>query len=170
MVEEDGPDYGPGAPGSSGSARMTLVSFSPQVTHLLIKRPPLFHYRPGDYLYLNIPSIARYEWHPFTISSAPEQKGRSAPTPPVPQGVLLHPCHVPSKAVNQEHRGKQDPRHKLASRISLWYTGADVQMLTKWGDRGYTEFCEGHRGGPDLVGDMGRVALQLNLEGFAGVY
>ncbi|XP_057579295.1 NADPH oxidase 5 [Hippopotamus amphibius kiboko] len=45
-----------------------------KVTHLLIKRPSLFHYRPGDYLYLNIPSIARYEWHPFTISSAPEQK------------------------------------------------------------------------------------------------
>uniref|UniRef100_A0A8C6CX69 NADPH oxidase 5 n=1 Tax=Moschus moschiferus TaxID=68415 RepID=A0A8C6CX69_MOSMO len=51
------------------------VSLLPsKVTHLLIKRPPLFHYRPGDYLYLNIPSIARYEWHPFTISSAPEQK------------------------------------------------------------------------------------------------
>ncbi|XP_047717738.1 NADPH oxidase 5 [Prionailurus viverrinus] len=45
-----------------------------KVTHLLIKRPPLFHYRPGDYLYLNVPTIARYEWHPFTISSAPEQK------------------------------------------------------------------------------------------------
>ncbi|XP_077602612.1 NADPH oxidase 5 [Crocuta crocuta] len=45
-----------------------------KVTHLLIKRPPLFHYRPGDYLYLNIPTIARYEWHPFSISSAPEQK------------------------------------------------------------------------------------------------
>ncbi|XP_011795944.1 PREDICTED: NADPH oxidase 5 [Colobus angolensis palliatus] len=45
-----------------------------KVTHLLIKRPPFFHYRPGDYLYLNIPTIARYEWHPFTISSAPEQK------------------------------------------------------------------------------------------------
>ncbi|XP_076980063.1 NADPH oxidase 5 [Tamandua tetradactyla] len=45
-----------------------------KVTHLLIKRPPLFHYRPGDYVYLNIPTIARYEWHPFTISSAPEQK------------------------------------------------------------------------------------------------
>ncbi|XP_059524590.1 NADPH oxidase 5 [Myotis daubentonii] len=45
-----------------------------KVTHLLIRRPPLFNYRPGDYLYLNIPTIARYEWHPFTISSAPEQK------------------------------------------------------------------------------------------------
>ncbi|XP_036130383.1 NADPH oxidase 5 [Molossus molossus] len=45
-----------------------------KVTHLIIKRPPSFNYRPGDYLYLNIPTIARYEWHPFTISSAPEQK------------------------------------------------------------------------------------------------
>ncbi|KAM4831898.1 NADPH oxidase 5 [Urocitellus parryii] len=45
-----------------------------KVTHLILQRPPLFHYRPGDYLYLNIPTIARYEWHPFTISSAPEQK------------------------------------------------------------------------------------------------
>ncbi|KAM5291723.1 NADPH oxidase 5 [Ctenodactylus gundi] len=45
-----------------------------RVTHLCIRRPPLFHFRPGDYVYLNVPSIARYEWHPFTISSAPEQK------------------------------------------------------------------------------------------------
>ncbi|XP_008574071.1 PREDICTED: NADPH oxidase 5 [Galeopterus variegatus] len=55
--------------------RIMEVNLLPsKVTHLIIKRPPLFHYRPGDYLYLNIPTIARYEWHPFTISSAPEQK------------------------------------------------------------------------------------------------
>ncbi|XP_054858261.1 NADPH oxidase 5 [Eublepharis macularius] len=46
-----------------------------KVTHLVIKRPPFFHYKPGDYVYLNIPVIAKYEWHPFTISSAPEQPG-----------------------------------------------------------------------------------------------
>ncbi|XP_077173403.1 NADPH oxidase 5 isoform X3 [Paroedura picta] len=46
-----------------------------KVTHLVIKRPPFFHYKPGDYVYLNIPVIAKYEWHPFTISSAPEQAG-----------------------------------------------------------------------------------------------
>ncbi|KAJ6651232.1 hypothetical protein lerEdw1_021170 [Lerista edwardsae] len=46
-----------------------------KVTHLVIKRPPFFHYKPGDYVYLNIPAIAKYEWHPFTISSAPEQPG-----------------------------------------------------------------------------------------------
>lgn len=47
-----------------------------QVTHLVIKRPQFFHFKPGDYVYINIPVIAKYEWHPFTISSAPEQSGR----------------------------------------------------------------------------------------------
>ncbi|XP_042732072.1 NADPH oxidase 5 [Lagopus leucura] len=45
-----------------------------QVTHLVIQRPHSFHYEPGDYVYLNIPAIAAYEWHPFSISSAPEQQ------------------------------------------------------------------------------------------------
>uniref|UniRef100_A0A8C2W7Y1 NADPH oxidase 5 n=1 Tax=Cyclopterus lumpus TaxID=8103 RepID=A0A8C2W7Y1_CYCLU len=44
-----------------------------KVTHLVIKRPQFFHFKPGDYVYINIPTIAKYEWHPFTISSAPEQ-------------------------------------------------------------------------------------------------
>ncbi|KAL6262435.1 hypothetical protein P5V15_007520 [Pogonomyrmex californicus] len=45
-----------------------------KVTHLVIKRPPHFHFHPGDYVFVNIPIIAKYEWHPFTISSAPEQE------------------------------------------------------------------------------------------------
>ncbi|XP_021263366.1 NADPH oxidase 5 isoform X1 [Numida meleagris] len=45
-----------------------------QVTHLVIQRPRSFRYEPGDYIYLNIPAIAAYEWHPFSISSAPEQQ------------------------------------------------------------------------------------------------
>ncbi|KAF4094902.1 NADPH oxidase 5 [Onychostoma macrolepis] len=45
-----------------------------KVTHLVIKRPPSFQFKPGDYVYINIPVIAKYEWHPFTISSAPEQQ------------------------------------------------------------------------------------------------
>ncbi|XP_013878453.1 NADPH oxidase 5 isoform X2 [Austrofundulus limnaeus] len=44
-----------------------------KVTHLVIRRPQFFHFKPGDYIYINIPKIAKYEWHPFTISSAPEQ-------------------------------------------------------------------------------------------------
>ncbi|XP_015430140.1 PREDICTED: NADPH oxidase 5 [Dufourea novaeangliae] len=45
-----------------------------KVTHLVIKRPLHFDFHPGDYVFVNIPAIARYEWHPFTISSAPEQE------------------------------------------------------------------------------------------------
>ena len=44
-----------------------------KVVNLVIKRPPNFNFKPGDYIFLNIPSIAYFEWHPFTISSAPEQ-------------------------------------------------------------------------------------------------
>jgi NAD(P)H-flavin reductase len=46
-----------------------------RVTHLVIKRPMHFNFNPGDYVFVNIPAIAKYEWHPFTISSAPEQEG-----------------------------------------------------------------------------------------------
>ncbi|NWY33857.1 NOX5 oxidase, partial [Pheucticus melanocephalus] len=44
-----------------------------KVTHLVIQRPKSFRFQPGDYVYLNVPAIAAYEWHPFSISSAPEQ-------------------------------------------------------------------------------------------------
>jgi len=45
-----------------------------RVTHLVISRPPKFNYHAGDYVFIRIPDIAPFEWHPFTISSAPEQK------------------------------------------------------------------------------------------------
>ncbi|XP_076666481.1 NADPH oxidase isoform X2 [Andrena cerasifolii] len=45
-----------------------------KVTHLVVKKPLHFDFNPGDYVFVSIPIIARYEWHPFTISSAPEQE------------------------------------------------------------------------------------------------
>ncbi|XP_046387375.1 NADPH oxidase 5 [Ischnura elegans] len=45
-----------------------------RVIHLVIRRPLHFDFCPGDYVFVNIPAVARYEWHPFTISSAPEQQ------------------------------------------------------------------------------------------------
>lgn len=47
-----------------------------KVINLVIKRPFHFCFRPGDYVFINIPAIAKYEWHPFTLSSAPEQDGK----------------------------------------------------------------------------------------------
>jgi predicted ferric reductase len=46
-----------------------------KVTQLVIPRPQNFKFKAGDYVFVNIPSIANYEWHPFTISSAPELQG-----------------------------------------------------------------------------------------------
>lgn len=31
-----------------------------------------FNYTPGQFLYINCPSVSKNEWHPFTITSAPE--------------------------------------------------------------------------------------------------
>lgn len=45
-----------------------------KVLGLELERPEDFDYRPGDYVYVRCPEISRYEWHPFTISSAPEDK------------------------------------------------------------------------------------------------
>ncbi|KOB72500.1 putative NADPH oxidase, partial [Operophtera brumata] len=39
-----------------------------RVTHLVVKRPPHLEFHAGDYVFVNIPEIAFYEWHPFTIS------------------------------------------------------------------------------------------------------
>ncbi|CAL8089261.1 unnamed protein product [Orchesella dallaii] len=45
-----------------------------KVTHLVIRRPQNFDFQTGDYVFVRIPKIAKSEWHPFTISSAPEQE------------------------------------------------------------------------------------------------
>ncbi len=44
------------------------------VTGLVVKRPYNFNFSPGDWVFIRIPEIALFEWHPFTISSAPEEK------------------------------------------------------------------------------------------------
>ncbi|NXR53954.1 NOX5 oxidase, partial [Hippolais icterina] len=68
-----------------------LLPVFPQVTHLVIQRPKSFRFQPGDYVYLNVPAIAAYEWHPFSISSAPEQTG-STPDGSAP---ARDPCLIP---------------------------------------------------------------------------
>jgi NADPH oxidase 5 len=46
------------------------------VTRLDFARPRGFVYQPGDYVFVRMPDVARHEWHPFTLTSAPEQSDR----------------------------------------------------------------------------------------------
>jgi len=43
-----------------------------KVISLVVEKPPSFNFSAGDMVYVKIPKIAASEWHPFTISSAPE--------------------------------------------------------------------------------------------------
>jgi predicted ferric reductase len=52
---------------------LTAEALRSGVTRLELARPAGFSHRPGDYAFLRIPAIAKHEWHPFTISSAPER-------------------------------------------------------------------------------------------------
>lgn len=46
-----------------------------RVTKLSFAAPKNWAHRAGDYLFIKLPAVARTEWHPFTISSAPERVG-----------------------------------------------------------------------------------------------
>lgn len=40
------------------------------VIELQIQKPS-FSYKPGQYMFVNVPDISKYQWHPFTITSSP---------------------------------------------------------------------------------------------------
>lgn len=64
---------------SSSTEPTTLLAATvlpSEVTRLDIARPRGFAYRSGDYVFIRIPAIARHEWHPFTLTSAPEDPRR----------------------------------------------------------------------------------------------
>ena len=44
------------------------------VTRLDLRKPDGFEHQAGDFVFLRIPRVAEYEWHPLTISSAPERE------------------------------------------------------------------------------------------------
>lgn len=51
----------------------TIEPLSSGVTRLNLARPEGFEHQAGDYAFVRLPALAPHEWHPFTISSAPEK-------------------------------------------------------------------------------------------------
>mmetsp|Transcript_43669 Transcript_43669/g.103058 ORF Transcript_43669/g.103058 Transcript_43669/m.103058 type:complete len:951 (+) Transcript_43669:101-2953(+) len=42
------------------------------VVELRMSKPPKWRAKPGSYVYIKVPVISRWEWHPFSVSSAPD--------------------------------------------------------------------------------------------------
>jgi len=40
---------------------------------LHVQKPDKLRYLAGQYCFINVPSISRFEWHPFTLTSAPNE-------------------------------------------------------------------------------------------------
>ena len=59
--------------GSGKSYAVSGVLLPSKVTQLNIRRDTNLNFNPGDWVFINIPAISNFEWHPFTISSAPDQ-------------------------------------------------------------------------------------------------
>jgi len=58
--------------GNQDTILQLAVAHPSKVLELQMKKST-FKYKPGQYLFLNCPYIATHEWHPFTITSAPEE-------------------------------------------------------------------------------------------------
>jgi len=58
--------------GNQDTILQLAIAHPSKVLELQLKKST-FKYKPGQYLFLNCPYIAGQEWHPFTITSAPEE-------------------------------------------------------------------------------------------------
>merc|ERR1719321_2512085 len=59
----------------TGSSRTRIVKMSVLpcgTTKLKIRKPRDFDFIAGEYVFICIPELSKLEWHPFTLSSAPE--------------------------------------------------------------------------------------------------
>jgi NADPH oxidase len=52
---------------------ITISRLPCDVVRLQFPKPPNWNYQAGQYLFICIPAISCYQWHPFSISSSPHQ-------------------------------------------------------------------------------------------------
>ncbi|ERN06474.1 hypothetical protein AMTR_s00058p00013380, partial [Amborella trichopoda] len=51
---------------------LEAVIYPGKVLSLKLRKPKGFHYRSGMYVFLQCPQISPFEWHPFSLTSAPD--------------------------------------------------------------------------------------------------
>ncbi|KAL1551957.1 respiratory burst oxidase protein A-like [Salvia divinorum] len=55
------------------SVRILKVAIYPgNVLTLQMSKPPQFRYKSGQYMFVQCPAVSPFEWHPFSITSAPD--------------------------------------------------------------------------------------------------
>ncbi|KAK9277949.1 hypothetical protein L1049_027506 [Liquidambar formosana] len=50
---------------------LKVAIYPEKVLALHMSKPPGFEYRSGQYIFVNCAAVSRFEWHPFSITSAP---------------------------------------------------------------------------------------------------
>ncbi|XP_024924607.3 respiratory burst oxidase homolog protein A [Ziziphus jujuba] len=56
----------------SSTVRLLKVAIYPgNVLTLQMSKPPQFKYKSGQYMFVQCPAVSPFEWHPFSITSAP---------------------------------------------------------------------------------------------------
>lgn len=58
---------------------ITVIQHPSKVIEIRMCKPPniaanVDYFHCGQYIFLNVPELSRFEWHPFTLTSAPEDK------------------------------------------------------------------------------------------------
>ena len=52
---------------------LEIIEISPTVLKLIFNKPENFNFKPGQFFFICFPLISVFEWHPFSMSSAPNE-------------------------------------------------------------------------------------------------
>ncbi|EPS63617.1 hypothetical protein M569_11166 [Genlisea aurea] len=58
--------------GLSSVSLLKVTLYPGNVLSLHMTKPPKFRYKSGQYVFVQCPSVSPFEWHPFSITSAPD--------------------------------------------------------------------------------------------------
>ncbi|KAI3772424.1 hypothetical protein L6452_03610 [Arctium lappa] len=116
------------------------IIYTGNVLALYMTKPPGFKYKSGMYLFVHCPQISRFEWHPFTITSAPGDHYLS---------VHIRTLGDWTKALREEFAKACEPQMKNPVRGSLARMETSANMSIKEAQAIYPKiYIKGPYGAP----------------------